>query len=50
MTMETFLAYVLLPALGTLAGSFTGAAIALRGALRDIRRQADTMNTDLKKI
>lgn len=50
MTMETFLAYVLLPALGTLAGSFLGAAIALRGALANIRQQVDNMNNDIKNI
>lgn len=37
MTMETFMSYVLLPALGTLAGSFLGAAIALRSLGKEIR-------------
>jgi len=37
MTVETFVNYVLLPCLGTLAGSFLGAAIALRGILKEVR-------------
>lgn len=44
--METFVNYVLLPILGTLAGSFIGASIALRGLLKEIR----DFRQDIKNI
>ncbi len=44
MTVETFVNYVLLPCLGTLAGSFLGAAIALRGILKEVRTFRMDMN------
>ena len=37
MTVETFVSYVLLPCIGTLTGSFLGAAIALRSLGKEIR-------------